>query len=199
MGTGYILRLGMVEPYQDSAGAARKRMPPVETLGPVSQDRAYREPIAGWQKTKKATFNRSPFGVNELGQSGATGALGAATGAASTEIDAAVQLEAVLVEIDLDRLRFFQKFRIHDELKTVDIKRLVRIGKLIQSHGQSRAASPAFIEENTDRFDIFSFEIFGDLLDCRLCNFKHDTLLENKKTVRTYSNRKPPIGFSCGN
>lgn len=85
------------------------------------------------------------------------------------------------MEIDLDRLGFFKKVRIDDEFKTVDVKRLVRIGKLIQSHGQARAPSAAFVEKNPDRFDVFSFEILGNLLDCRLCDLKHDTLLVNKK------------------
>ena len=85
------------------------------------------------------------------------------------------------MEIDLDWLGFFEKLRVDDELKTVDVKRLVRIGKLIQSHGQAGAPSAAFVEKNPDRFDIFSFEIFGNLLNCRLCDLKHDTLLVNKK------------------
>jgi len=85
------------------------------------------------------------------------------------------------MEIYLNGLGFFQKFRVDDELETVNVKRLVRIGKLIQSHSQAGAPSAAFIEENPDRFDILSFEIFGNLLNCRLCDLKHNTLLGNKK------------------
>ena len=69
------------------------------------------------------------------GRSGAAGALGTAAGTAGTEIYPAVQLETVLMEINLNRLGFFKKFRVDDEFKTVDVKRLVRVGKLIQSHG----------------------------------------------------------------
>jgi hypothetical protein len=104
------------------------------------------------------------------------------------------------VEINLNRLGFFKKFRVDDEFKTVDVKRLVRIGKLIQSHGQAGAPSAAFVEENPDRFDIFSFEIFGNLLNCRLCDLKHSTLLENKKIGPTvFQDRKPPIGLQVWN
>ena len=104
------------------------------------------------------------------------------------------------MEIDLDWLGFFEKLRIDDELKTVDVKRLVRIGKLIQSHGQAGAPSAAFVEKNPDRFDIFSFEIFGNLLNCRLCDLKHDTLLVNKKKrPKTCRDRKPPIDFRFEN
>ena len=103
------------------------------------------------------------------------------------------------MEINLDWLCFFKKFRVDDELKTVDVKRLIRIGKLIQSHGQARAPSAAFVEKDPDRFDIFSFEIFGNLLNCRLCDLKHNTLLENKKNrPETFMDRKPLIDFSRG-
>jgi len=133
------------------------------------------------------------------GRSGAAGAFGTATGATGAEVYPAVQFETVLMEIDLDGLGFFKKFRVDDELKTVDVKRLVRVGKLIQSHGQSWASSAAFVEENPDRFDILSFEILGNLLNCRLCDLKHDTLLVNKKNrPESRMDRKPSIGFRDG-
>jgi len=133
------------------------------------------------RKNKKATCSRSPFRKIGQGRSGAAGTLGAAAGATGAEVDAAVQFEAVLLKIHLDRLGFFQKVRVDDEFITVDVKLLVRIGKLIQSHGQAGAPSAAFVEENPDGFDIFTLEIFGNLLNCRLCDLKHDTLLGNKK------------------
>jgi len=103
------------------------------------------------------------------------------------------------MEINLNGLSFFQKFCIYDEFKTIDVKRLVRIGKLIQSHGQAGAPSAAFVEENPDRFDIFSFEIFGNLLNCRLCDLKHSNLLENKKIGPTvFRTGNPQLAYRCG-
>lgn len=84
------------------------------------------------------------------------------------------------LEINLDGLGLLKKIGIDDELIAIHVKRFIGIGRLIQSHGQAGAASAAFVEENPDRFHIFPFEIFGDLLDCRLCDFEHDTLLKVK-------------------
>jgi hypothetical protein len=102
------------------------------------------------------------------GRSGTAGAFGATAGAPGTKINGTIQLETIHLEIHFDGLRFFQEFRIDDKLETVDVKGFIRINKLIQSHGQARAPSPAFVEENTDWFDLFSFEIFCNLLNCRL-------------------------------
>ena len=117
---------------------------------------------------------------NGSDQSGAAGTLGPAAGAAGTEIDSTVQLEAIHVKIHFDRLCFIQKFRIDDEFKSVDVKFGIRIGKLIQSHGQARTPSTAFVKEYADGLDLFPLEILGNLLNCRLCDLEHVTLLENK-------------------
>ena len=85
------------------------------------------------------------------------------------------------MEIHLDRLGFFQKILIDDKLKAVNVKRFIRVDKLIQSHGQAGAPSAAFVEEDSNGFDFFSLEVFGNLRNCRLCDLEHDTLLENKK------------------
>jgi hypothetical protein len=116
-----------------------------------------------------------------MGRSGAAGTFGTAASATGAEVDAAVQLEAVLMKIHLDRLGFFQKFRVDDEFKTVNVKLFVRISKLIQSHGQAGTPSAAFIQKNADGFYIFSLEIFGNLVNCRLCDLKHNALLGNDK------------------
>jgi hypothetical protein len=108
---------------------------------------------------------------------GAAGALGSAAGATAAEINAAIQLESVHVEIHFNRLGFFEKLRIDDKFKTVDVEFRIRFGKLIQSHGQARAPSPALVEEDANGLDLFPFEILGNLLNCRLCDFEHDILL----------------------
>ena len=101
------------------------------------------------------------------------------------------------MEINLDGLGFFQKFLIDDKLKTVNVKRLIRVDKLIQSHGQAGAASAALVEEDSDRFDFFSLEVFGNLRNCRLRDLEHDTLLENKKIgLDCNAGRNPSYRFS---
>jgi hypothetical protein len=100
------------------------------TFKRVFNDWRWKEWIAYWRKAKK----RRPLLKGRLalkfgpGRSGATGTLGAAAGAAGAEVDTAVQLEAVLMKIHLDGLGFLQKFRVDDKFKTVNVKRLVRIG-----------------------------------------------------------------------
>jgi hypothetical protein len=126
---------------------------------------------------KKGDLQQVAFHRNRQGRSGAAGSLGSAAGATGTKVYPAVQLKTVLLKIHLDGLGFFHKIGVDDELEAVDVKRRVRVGKLIQSHGQAGAPSAAFVEENTNRFDIFSLEVFGNLLNCRLCDLEHDTLL----------------------
>jgi hypothetical protein len=122
-------------------------------------------------------------------RSGAAGTFGAATGTTGAKVDAAVQFEAVHVKIDFDGLGLFQEIGVDDKLISVHVEGFVGIGRLIQSHGQAGTASAAFVEENPDRLDLFPFEIFGDLLDCRLRDFKHGTLLELKIGPESISDR----------
>lgn len=81
------------------------------------------------------------------------------------------------MEIHLDRLGFLQKILVDNKLETINIERRVRVDRLVQSHGQAGAPSPALVEENPDRLDFFSLEVFGNLLNCRLRDLEHDTLL----------------------
>lgn len=131
------------------------------------------------QDTKKATLDRSPFDVIGQYWSGAAGTLGTAAGASGAEVDARVQFETIHVKIHLNGLCFFQKFRVNDKFKVVNVEGCICVGKLIQSHGQAGAPSAALIEENPDGLDILSFEIFGNLLNCRLRYLEHNTLLGN--------------------
>jgi len=149
------------------------------------------------QTQKRRPVSKPPFATNRSGRSGAAGALGPAAGAAGTEIDSAIQFKAVHVKIHFDRLGFFQKFGIDDEFESVDVKLRIRIGKLIQSHGQARPPSTAFVEEYADGLDLFSLEVFGNLLNCRLCDLEHVTLLENKKSVRHGLRTAYPLAVSA--
>jgi hypothetical protein len=105
---------------------------------------------------------------SEEKRSGAAGAFGSAASTSGTEIDAAVKLETVHLKIDVDGLRFFKEFRVDDKGVPIDLEFAIRFNWLIQSHGQAGAPSAAFVEENPDRFDVFAFEILGDLFDGRL-------------------------------
>jgi hypothetical protein len=134
-------------------------------------------------KKKKGDLQQVAFQKNGPGRSGAAGPFGTAAGAPGAKVDTAVQLEAILLEIHLDGFGFFHEFRVDDEFESVNVKCRVRVGKLIQSHGQAGTPSAAFVEKNADRFDIFSLEVFGNLLNCRLCDLEHNTLLGYKKSV----------------
>lgn len=88
------------------------------------------------------------------------------------------------MKIDFDGLGLLKKILIDNELKSIDLENLIRIYLLIQSHGQTGAASAAFVEEDPNGLDLFTFEIFGNLLNRRLRYLEHDTLLGNKKSAR---------------
>ena len=100
--------------------------------------------------------------------------MGSATGAAGTEIDTAVELEAHGRKIDFNRLGFLQKFRIDKVLKAIDLKDAVGVLRLIQSHGQGRTASAAGVEKNSDRGNLFVFKVRGNLFGRRRGYFNHD-------------------------
>jgi hypothetical protein len=130
-------------------------------------DAKKRRPVAGRLSVKSWVY-----------RSGAAGTRGAAAGAAGPKVEGTIQLEAVHVEVHLDRFGFFQELRVDDEFETVDGNLGVSIGRLIQSHGKAGAPSPAFVEKNSDGFDFLPLEIFGNLFNCRWCDLKHVTLLE---------------------
>ena len=97
---------------------------------------------------------------------------------AGAKIHAAIQLETIHVKIDLDGLNPIQERLVHHVLETVHIKLPILIIGLIQSHGQARAASPAFIQKDADGFDLFTVKIGRDLFRGRRCYFEHDCLLQ---------------------
>ena len=61
------------------------------------------------------------------------------------------QFKPVITEIDFDGLGFFKKTFVNNVCKTINIQHIIRIFRLIQSHGQRRAASTTLIQENPDR------------------------------------------------
>jgi hypothetical protein len=95
----------------------------------------------------------------------------AATVAPRPEVNAAIKLETVHVEIDLYRIGALQEFLIDDVRESFDIKLFILIVRLVQSHGQTRAASSAFIEKNPNGPNILILEIFGNLCRGRRCYF----------------------------
>lgn len=130
------------------------------------------EGAVGWvARGKKKAALVLYFIINLI--SGAAGACCAAAGACCIEIDAAVELESVDQKIHLDGLGFLQEFPVDQILKPVNIKRFIVVSRLIQSHGQSGATSTPFIEKDTDRLDLFSVKVGGDLFRSRRCHFQH--------------------------
>ena len=71
------------------------------------------------------------------------------------------------MEINLNGLDAVQKFFVHDIFITFNIKFLILFIGLIQSHGQARTASPAFVEKDSDRFDLFTVKIGRNLFSGR--------------------------------
>jgi hypothetical protein len=84
---------------------------------------------------KKGDLRQVASYQNSGNRSTAAGAFGSATGTAGAEVNAAVQLEAIHVKVYLNRFGFFQKFLVDYKFIPVNVKRLIRIGRLIQSHG----------------------------------------------------------------
>jgi hypothetical protein len=95
----------------------------------------------------------------------------AATGAAGAELHAAIELEPIHVEIDFNGCGALEKLFVDDVFETVHIKLFIQLIRLIQSHGQTGAASPTFVQKNPDRLYLFVFEIFGNLFGSCRCNF----------------------------
>jgi hypothetical protein len=62
---------------------------------------------------------------------------------------------------------------LDDVGEPVDLEDLVVILRLIQSHGQGWAASPALVEKDADGGGLFAFEILGNLGRCGRGDFNH--------------------------
>jgi hypothetical protein len=98
---------------------------------------------------------------------------------AAAHLKTAVQFESIHVEIDLYGFGTIEKIFVDHKLKTIHIELLIRVIGLIQSHGQARAASAAFVKEDPNGADFLAFEIGRYLFTGRRCNFEHDVLLTN--------------------
>ncbi|MEJ2641576.1 MAG: hypothetical protein P8010_18570, partial [Desulfosarcinaceae bacterium] len=85
-----------------------------------------------------------------------------------------IELETVHVKVYLNGLGFLHEIFVYDVLETVNIVGFIVLVRLIQSHGQSGAPSPAFVEKDADRLHLFAFEILGNLLSGRFSYFQHD-------------------------
>ena len=105
----------------------------------------------------------------------------AASASAAAELYTAIQLESIHMEIDLDGLSALKEIFIDDILIAVHIKLLVRVVRLIQSHGQAGAASAAFVQEDPNRTNLLVLEICRNLFSGRRCYFEHDILLKNNR------------------
>jgi hypothetical protein len=115
-----------------------------------------------------------------LTSGGAAGTRRAAAGtsAAGTEVDGTVDLESVLLKIHLDGLHFLHEIFVDHVGESLDFIHVIGVFRLIQSHGQRRAASAALVEKDPNRGNVFAFEVFGDLLGRRWGNLNHENLLE---------------------
>ena len=93
---------------------------------------------------------------------------------AGTELDIGINLKPVPQEIDLYGLRFFIEILFHDKLESIHIKHAVVFFRLIQSHGQRRPPSAICIQKNTNRRDLFAFEVFLNLFRRFLSYLNHN-------------------------
>jgi hypothetical protein len=97
-----------------------------------------------------------------------------ATGASTlSQIDIGVEMETHPGEINFDIFGFFHKLFINNKFMSFNIKCIVCIFGLIQSHGKRRAASAAGVEKNPDGSGFSSLEIIIDLRFCRIRQFNH--------------------------
>jgi hypothetical protein len=144
----------------------------VETL--EEQNRLCKAKREGLIKEKPRFFKNQGFRIGKGQQLGTAGSLRTTTGAAGAKVHVAVELETIHVKVHFDRFGSLHELFVHDVLKTVNIIRFVILVRLIQSHSQSRTASPAFVQKDTDRLHLFAFEILGNLLSGRFSYFQHD-------------------------
>ena len=116
--------------------------------------------------------------------------VGAAAAATPTELQVAIEFEPIHVEVHFDGLGALKKIPVDDILIAVNFKLLIRLVRLIQSHGQAGTASAAFIEKNSNGAYIPTFEIRRDLFTGRRCYFEHVILLEKiqLRLIRALSN-----------
>ena len=112
----------------------------------------------------------------------AVGAARAATAAHGAKIDTAIQFETVNDEIDLDGFGSFQKFLVDQVLKTINVINFIVVAGLIQSQGQGRATSAAFVKKNADRRRFATFKVELNLLGRRRGYFNHYLLLAISET-----------------
>jgi hypothetical protein len=113
------------------------------------------------------------LGKGDKSAAGSRGTTAGAGAAAGAEIYGAGQSEADIHEIHFDRLHLFDEMLVDDVLKSFDVEDLVGFFWLIQSQGQTWAASPAGIEKYANRRDFLAFEIFGHLLGGGWGNVNH--------------------------
>ena len=109
---------------------------------------------------------------------GATASFGAAGVASRAEFNTAVEFETVHGEIHFDGLDFFQKVFVDDIFVTFYLINFIGLFRLIQSHSQAGAASPAFVKKNSDRRNFLAFEVLGNLFSSCRCYLNHVILLE---------------------
>ena len=98
------------------------------------------------------------------------------------------------MKIDADRLDAVQKFAVDDIFISVHIELPVLIVRLIQSHGQARAASSALVQKYTDRTDFLVLKIGRNLFSGRRGNFEHNILLDSISIAATwYAHREAKV------
>jgi len=89
----------------------------------------------------------------------------AATGIGS-KLEAGINLETHLQEIDFNGLGFFHQIFVDNILKTFNIEYTVVVFGFIQNQAKRWSASPALIQENPNGLGILAFEIFRNLFRC---------------------------------
>jgi hypothetical protein len=95
----------------------------------------------------------------------------AARATAGIELHGTIEFEPIGLKIDLNGLGTGEKVFVDDVFVTIYVKLLIRIVRLIQSHGQAWTASPAFIEKDPDGTNFLAFEIGRNLFRRRWGNY----------------------------
>lgn len=142
------------------------------------KDQAYLKPKSGCfmchMKKRCPVTTEHLFSKNQNRQSVTTGAAGTAAAAARCpKIHIGIQGEPHACEINLYAFSLLHKLFVHNKFMSFHIKGIIRVFRLIQSHGKGRSPSAAGIEKNPDRGGFLPLKIVINLRFGRICQFNH--------------------------
>lgn len=117
---------------------------------------------------------RAPFLKNQYWQSVSAGATGtAAATARCSQVHIGIQVKTHTCKIYLNTFSLFHEIFVHNKSVSIHIIGIIRVFRLIQSHGKRWSPSAAGIEKDPDRSRFLSLEILINLRFGRICQFNH--------------------------